>query len=165
MNGTRLWAGLLLAVGSAQMLGDALDLDGLKALAAATHASPAPRVFSSVRGLETYSTRFFLCWRDSGGGPRELELTPALAARLRGPYNRRNVYGAVLAYGPVLAASEHGRPMLRAVLERALGGDRPLMRELGIDPAGVSQVALRYEALPGSSLGDLPTRIEIPLAP
>lgn len=165
MNRTRLWAGLLLIVGSAQMLGDALGLGWLKALAAATHASPAPRVFSSVQGLETFSTRFFLCWSDAQGTQRELELTPALCARLRGPYNRRNVYGAVLAYGPVLAASEHGRPMLRAVLDRALGGERPLLRELGIDPAGATGVALRYEALPGSSLGDLPTRIEVPLAP
>lgn len=165
MSGTRLWAAALLALGAAQMLGDLTGLGALKAVAAATQASPAPRVFSSVQGLETYSTRFWLCWRDAQGVAREVEVTAELSARLRGPYNRRNVYGAALAYGPVLAANAHGRPMLRAVLAYALEGERPLLEELGIDARGVGELAVRYEALAGSTLGALPTRIEVPLAP
>lgn len=113
MNGTRVWAGLLPAVGSMQRLGNVPRQGALQALAAATHALPAPRVFAGVQGLETCSTRPFLCWRDAGAIERE----------------------------------------------------RPLLRELGTDPVAVSAVALRYEALPGSSLGDLPTRIDVPLAP
>ena len=47
-------------------------------------------------------------------------------ARIRGPYNRRNVFGAALAYGPVLASDENGREMLRAVLDHGLTGEAPL---------------------------------------
>lgn len=165
MSGVRVWAGLLLLVGGARMVGDVFGLRALTAVASATQASPAPRVFSSSQGLETYSTRFFVCWSDAQGVEHELELTPAVSARLRGPYNRRNVYGAVLAYGPVLASTDWGRPMIGAVMDHALLGERPLLRELGVDPEGVRAVALRYEAVGGTSLGDLPARIEVPLAP
>lgn len=159
------YAALLLVVGALQMLGDALGLRALKAVGAATAAAPAPRVFSAVNGLETYSTRFFVEWTDAGGERRSLELTPEVCAGIRGPYNRRNVYGAALAYGPVLAADEHGRELLRSVIAYGLTGDAPLLTELGVDPAGARDVALRYEPLPGTSLGDLPTRIEVPLVP
>jgi hypothetical protein len=159
------YAAVLLVVGLLQMSGDLFGLDALKGMAAATAASPAPRVFSSVGGLETYSTRFFIDWKDASGGARSLELTPAVAARLRGPYNRRNVYGAVLAYGPVLANNPRAREMLRAVLDYGLVGDAPLLAELGIDVAGVHGVVLRYEPLPGTDMGELPVRIEVPLAP
>ncbi len=53
---------LLLLLGCSQMAGELLGLPRLRGLAAATAASPAPRVFSSARGLETFSTRFFLEW-------------------------------------------------------------------------------------------------------
>jgi hypothetical protein len=139
------YAALLLVVGSLQMVGDLCGLPALKGLGAATVASPAPRVFSAVSGLETYSTRFFVEWQDAVGKAHSLELTPEVAARIRGPYNRRNVYGAVLAYGPVLAASENGR------------------RQLGIDTVGAHSLALRYEPLAGTSMHGLPTRIAVPL--
>src|SRR5687767_1683438 len=108
-------AGFLLVLGLAQMVGDVTHLLPLKAVAAATGASPAPKVFSAVQGLETYSTRFFLDL-----GDKRVELTPELYARIRGPYNRRNVYGAALAYGPVLPPS-----LLEPVMKHALCGDAP----------------------------------------
>src|SRR5687767_15937977 len=94
-------AGFLLVLGLAQMVGDLTHFLPLKAVAAATGASPAPKVFSAVQGLETYSTRFFLDL-----GDKRVEITPEVYARIRGPYNRRNVYGAALAYGPVLPVSD-----------------------------------------------------------
>ena len=42
MRGARTWAAVLLVVGFAQMLGDVLGWTTLKALGAATQASPAP---------------------------------------------------------------------------------------------------------------------------
>ncbi len=90
-------AWFLLVVGMLQMAGDVLRLPAVKAIGAATAASPAPKVFSAVRGLETYSTRFSIEWNDRAGRPHALEITPELNARVRGPYNRRNVFGAVLA--------------------------------------------------------------------
>src|SRR5919106_1088490 len=96
----RIAAGFLLAIGSLSMLGNAVGSDALKGIGAMICASPAPKVFSAVKGLETYSTKFRIEWIDHEGGPRSVLLTPELYARLSGPYNRRNVYGAVLAFGP-----------------------------------------------------------------
>ena len=110
----------LLALGLLQMAGDLLSIQALRGLGAATGASPAPKVFSAVRGLETYSTRFFLEWTDLHGLPHSLEVTPAVYAKLRGPYIRRNVYGAALAYGPVLPTE-----LLQPVMRYALCGDAP----------------------------------------
>ena len=156
-------AALLLLLGLLQMVGDLADMPALKGIGAATCASPAPKVFSAVRGLETYSTRFYLEWSDRSGEGHALELTPALYSRLRGPYNRRNVYGAVLAYGPVLSTDERTRPMFDAVARYALCGDAPLLRELGIDPSTVSgRVRVRLEPLPGTTLGNLPQLLEPP---
>jgi hypothetical protein len=155
----------LVAVGLLQMAGDVVEHGlharvgrAVKGVAAATAAAPAPKVFSAVRGLETYSTRFFLEWQDVEGKSCSLELTPAVYARLRGPYNRRNVYGAALAYGPVLPAE-----LRDPVMRYALCGRAPLLRELGIDPAGVrGPVRLRLQPLPGTDLGQWPTVLEAP---
>lgn len=139
----------LTLLGVAQMFGDVLGILPLKAVAAATGASPAPKVFSAVQGLETYSTRFFLDL-----GDRRVEVTPELYARIRGPYNRRNVFGAALAYGPVLPPS-----LREPVMRYALCGDAPLLRELGLPKA--KTVAVELEPLPDTSLGSLPTRFEV----
>jgi hypothetical protein len=117
-----------------------------------------------VRGLETYSTRFFLEWTDRDGAVHSLAITPEIGARLRGPYNRRNTYGALLAYGPVLVSEPKTRPMFDAVAHYGLSGEAPLLRELGIDPTQVKEgsVRVRLEPLPGSDLGDLPHVLEVP---
>lgn len=152
----RFAAPLLIVLGLAQMAGDVLGIVPLKAIAAATAASPAPRVFSAVRGLETYSTRFFLEW--AGG---RVELTPEVYSRIRGPYNRRNVYGAALAYAPVIPAE-----LRDPVMRYALCGRAPLLTELGVDPRIARHgVAVRLEPLPGTSIGNLPTRFEAPCSP
>jgi hypothetical protein len=141
------------AAGAASRLGRAL-----KGLGAATTAAPAPKVFSSVRGLETYSTRFYVEWTDTAGVEHSLHVSPEVCARLRGPYNRRNVYGAALAYGPVLPGS-----LRDPVMRYAVCGDAPLLRELGIDPDEVrGPVRIRYDPLPGTDLGDLPRVLEAP---
>jgi hypothetical protein len=154
-------AATLLAIGLLQMIGDVLGVPALKGLGLATAASPAPRVFSSIRGLETFSTRFFLEWRSRDGALHSLALTPEVYERLRGPYNRRNAYGAALAAGPVLATDPRTQRMFWAVLSHATCGEAPLLRELGIDPAQVDgPPRVRYEPLPGSSVPDLPTILQ-----
>jgi hypothetical protein len=160
----------LLVLGLLQIGGDLLERAGmptvgrpLKGIGAATTASPAPKVFSAVRGLETYSTKFYLEWTDHRGHEHSLLLTPEVYGQIRGPYNRRNVYGAVLAYGPVLATDPRTEPMYRSVARFALCGDAPLLRELGIDPGEVrGPVHVRYEPRPGADLGDLPRVLEAP---
>lgn len=149
-------AGALAVLGSAHMIGHLADVRALRGLAAATGASPAPKVFSAVQGLETYSTAFHLDWTEPGGAARSVRITPELYARLRGPYNRRNVYGAVLAFGPVLATNAPTAPMFEAVLRAALCGDRAILRELGLDPARMTGVRVRLEPLRPEALGALP---------
>jgi hypothetical protein len=144
-------AAFLLVLGLAQMAGDLTHLLPLKAIAAATGASPAPKVFSAVQGLETYSTKFYLDL-----GDRRVELTPELYARIQGPYNRPNVYGAALAYGPVLPEI-----LLRPVMRHALCGDAPLLRELGLRATQTPAVIL--EPLTGHHLlGYTHKRFEAP---
>lgn len=152
----------LLAVGLLQMTGNVLELPLLKGLGAATAASPAPRVFSAVRGLETYSTRFYIDWVDTSGVNRSLELTPDVYSRIQGPYNRRNIYGAALAYGPLLSVDARTRPMFEAVSRYALCGGRPLLVELGAEPTSTSgTVCVRLEPIAGTDFGALPRVLEI----
>ena len=153
----------LLALGLLQMAGDVLRMPAIKGLAAATAASPAPKVFSAVRGLETYSTRFFLEWTDKTGHFQSVEITPERARGLRGPYNRRNVYGAVLAYGPIMQSDNTLRPMFNSVSHYALCDRAPLLQELGIDTANMQGAPrVRLETRPGTLAAGLPLTFEAP---
>lgn len=151
---------VLLVVGLLQMTGDVLGLAALRGIGAATAASPAPKVFSAVRGLETYSSRFFIEWTDHEGKVHSLALTPEVYGRLAGPYNRRNVYGAALAYGPVLSTDPRTRPMFQSVIRYAFCGEAAILKELGINPNEVAgQVRVRLEPIPGTP-ADLPRILE-----
>jgi len=153
----------LLILGLLQMTADVLNLQLLKGFAFATAASPAPRVFSAVRGLETYSTNFYLQWTDHQGSFHSVKITPEMYSHLRGPYNRRNVFGAVLAYGPVLADQKPTRPMFDAVASYALCGNAPILLELGIDPDSVAgPLMIIFEPRPGSHLLGLQLALEAP---
>lgn len=154
---------LLLVLGLLQMAGDVLRLPAIKGLAAATAASPAPKVFSAVRGLETYSTHFFLEWTDKAGRFQSVEITPERARGLRGPYNRRNVYGAVLAYGPIMQSDTALQPMFNSVSHYALCGNAPLLQELGIDTTNMQGTPrVRLETRPGTLAAGLPLTFEAP---
>ena len=153
----------LVILGLAQMTGDVLGISALKGIAVATTASPAPKVFSAVRGLETYSTRFSIEWSDASGSERSLELTPEVYGSIRGPYNRRNAYGAILAYGPIFASTPETQALFESVSRYALCGDAPLLIELGIDAkASVGPVRIQLEPLPSSDVGDLQLVFEAP---
>jgi hypothetical protein len=142
----RIAAAVLVAIGCAQMAADLLGLETVKAVAAATSASPAMKVFTSVRGFETFASRFYLQWRTAEGEPVVLELTPERYRGLRGPYNRRNAYGATLSYAPVLTADARTRALFESVVDYAFCGEGQLLIELGIDPASVSgPITVRLE--------------------
>lgn len=152
----------LLSLGLMQMAGDTLGLLPLKGAGAATAASPAPRVFSAIRGFEPYSTAFSINWRDHDGVDHSVALTPELCARLKGPYNRRNIYGAVLAGGPILSTDPALRAMFDAVTAYALCGRAPVLRELNIDPGRIhGSIRLRYEPRPGGRDTGVPRAIAI----
>ena len=148
---------LLVILGVGQMGADVVGLPAVKAVALATAASPAPKVFSAVRGLETYSTQFFLEWTATDGQRHSLPLTADVNGRLRGPYNRRNVYGAVLAFGPVLPEA-----LRTPVMRFGMCGRAPLFREIGVDPATVAgEIRVRLEPRPGTDLGALTPVMEV----
>lgn len=136
----------LMVIGTLQMTGDLLGVPALKALGAATGASPAPKVFTAHQGFETYSSEFFISWTGRDGARHVIQLTPAVYGGIRGPYNRRNAYGAALSYAPVLHASEHTRAMLASVLDYTFCGPSTILAELGIergDVAGAVAVDLK----------------------
>jgi hypothetical protein len=152
---------VLLVLGLLRMAAELGGLQALAGVAAATGASPAPKVFSVVAGLETYSTRFLLEVPHAGGAPEVVELTPARYAALRGPYNRRNAYGALLAYAPALVSAARTRPMFDAASRYALCGDAPLLRELGIDTGDLAgPVRLRLVPRAGTRTR-LPLELEV----
>jgi hypothetical protein len=128
----KLAAAALIVIGTAQMAGDLSGLTAVKALGAATHASPAPKVFTAQNGLETFSARFYIEWFDQAGELHRLELTPQSYRALKGPYNRRNPYGATIAYAPQLAANPLLTPVLEQVTQFGFCGRAPLLAELGI---------------------------------
>lgn len=144
-------AAVLLAFGLLQMAGDLLGFPVLRNIGKASAMAPAPKVFCAVDGYEAYATQFTLEWIDRDGAAHSRPLTAETVDRLRGPYNRRNVYGAALAYGPILP----GR-LRSSVLTYGLTGDAPMLRELGIDPGEIRAVWLLYEPLPGTTAGDYP---------
>lgn len=127
----------LVAIGIMQMAGDLLGNPKLKGLGLATHVSPAPKVFTAHEGFETFSSAFFIHWQDNNNVRHSLEITPEVYQGVKGPYNRRNVYGAALSYSPLLSRNPNTKAMFGQVSEYAFCGDAPVLRELGIDPTQV----------------------------
>lgn len=155
---------LLLALGLLQMAASVVDLPVVKAIAAATGASPAPQVFSRYGGLEPFSMTFALQYTTHDGQQRSVPITPERYRQLRGPYNRRNVYGAAIAAGPALNASPQTQPMLHSVLRHGLCGDAPLLRELNVDARDRDTsvaFALLYTARSDANTNALPLRVEV----
>ncbi len=119
----------LLMLGSIQMAGYVLHSPALRGIGAATGAAPLPKVFSAVKGYETFATQFDLAY-ELDGRTQRVAITPEFYAHLRGPYNRRNVYGAALSYGPRLP-----RQVWLAVLTYGLKAGGPFRAEMGVPPA------------------------------
>jgi hypothetical protein len=148
---------VLLALGLLQMGGDLFRVPVLRGIGAATVASPAPKVFSSVQGLETFSSEFYIEWADRTGVAHSFRLTPEIYAYVKGPYNRRNVFGGALAYAPILQKDPHTKEMFESVVRYALCGKAPLLREIGIDLDQLSAPPrIRLVPRSGTAFGDQP---------
>jgi hypothetical protein len=134
MKWRQLGAAGLLIFSMIQMAGDLSGNRLLKGLGAASVAAPAPKVFCDLNGFEPFASTFVVTL--DGDDTISLPITPDLYARLKGPYNRRNVYGAAIAGAPLLPES-----MRQTVLAYAFAPDGPLGRELGVPKD--SRVTLR----------------------
>jgi hypothetical protein len=120
----------VVAIGCVSMVGFAVGSKSLRGVGAMTAASPLPLVFSQFRGLETFAARFSAELERTDGSTRRFEITPAMYAELDGPYNRRNAYGAVIAFGPVLTEPNE-RAMVTSVLRHGLCDLGPLAVRFG----------------------------------
>jgi hypothetical protein len=149
----------LLLVGLLAMVGDVVGSDALYGLGLATGASPSPKVFTARDGLEGFSATYTLRWDDADGRARELVLSPEAYGALRGPYNRRNVYGAALAGGPFLATHPVLGPLHQRVAEHAFC-DADVLGELGLDADPAGPVELVVAPRPGTTTS-LPLRLEV----
>lgn len=106
------------------MAGDLLHCLPLKGIGAASTIAPFPKVFCDNQGLEGFASEFTIT-AEGPKGTTNIVLTPELYSQLKGPYNRRNVYGAALAFGPKLPP-----PLWRSVFAYGLGPGGPLREEL-----------------------------------
>ena len=118
----------LFAVGIIQPVGYLIDSRIIRGIGAATAASPLPIVFSDAKGLETFASRFTLIATQRNGTRTSIAITPELYNRFEGPYNRRNVYGAAISYGPRLP-----KPVWKSVLHYGFCQPGPLAESLGLD--------------------------------
>ena len=153
------WA-FLVALGCGQIAAEALGMPRVKAVAAALQVSPAMKVFTAHDGYETHAARFSLSWYDAAGERQILALDPATYARVSGPYNRRNVYGAAFAYGPLLRADPRLRGMQDSVMQYALCEPGVLRAELGI-PADAQRLTARVSPVRPTGRTDLPLTWEV----
>lgn len=128
----KFFSGLVLLIGSLSMLGTVTKLDPVKGIGFMTTASPLPLVFSKFRDVENFSSDYYMDIKFKNGEQTSFKVTPEMYERAQGPYNRRNPYGAVLAYGPML--TKPNELILRdKVMQYSACGQGSFMREIGID--------------------------------
>lgn len=128
----------IVCIGLIQIVGHLIQSKNIKGLGAAFASSPLPIVFTEVRGVETYANDFYLVYTDENGQKQEQILGPEMYAKLKGPYNRRNVYGAAISYGPILP-----EPLWSSVLDYAFC-EQKLASEMGMSP-NIKNVSIRIE--------------------
>jgi len=88
---------LLLLLGSLNLIGYLFFSPTLQAIAFASASSPLPFVFSAYEGVETYSLKYSSILINN---ETVVDLYDAYS-KIDGPYNLRNVYGAMFTYGPL----------------------------------------------------------------
>jgi hypothetical protein len=93
---------LIVLVGLLQPIGYLTNIKLIRSLGVVSASSPLPIVFTEVKGVETFASDFYLEWLNKHNQTELIRITPKLYSKLKGPYNRRNIFGAAIAYGPVL---------------------------------------------------------------
>lgn len=127
----KIFSVLIILIGSLSMIGTLTSIDPIKGIGFMSTASPLPLVFSKFRGVENFSSDYYMDVRFRDGETISMKLTPEIYERAGGPYNRRNPYGAVLAYGPML--TKPNEIILRdKVMQYSACGQGTFMREIGI---------------------------------
>jgi hypothetical protein len=123
---------LVIGVGFLQIIGWAIGSKEVEGLGFMTNASPLPYVFSIFRGIEPYSSKFEIEITDGNGKTSLVHVTPAIYEQLQGPYNLRNVYGAVIAGSPVLKGPKE-QLLVQSVMQFGFCNPGTVARDFGID--------------------------------
>ena len=138
---------VLLAIGLTQMVGYLTGFKVLRGIGLASGIAPFPKVFCEADGYEAFAASFRLTGMLPDGSAWSCDLDPECYSRLSGPYNRRNVHGAALAFAPRLPAE-----LRDSLLERNLAPNSLLRSELGIPPE-VSDLRIEIKPRQGESQG------------
>jgi hypothetical protein len=135
----------LLAVGSLQMLGYLAGSKILRGLGLASGVAPFPKVFCAADGYEAFAASFALRGILEDGSTWSRSLDAEWYSKLQGPYNRRNVYGATLAFAPRLPVD-----LRQSLLREALRPGSSLRAELEI-PEDVRDLKIVITPRPGET--------------
>lgn len=117
----------ILALGCTQMAGYLLDSRPLRGIGLATGFAPFPKVFCESNGYEPFAATFTLLGENPDGETISIPINAERYNLLDGPYLRRNVHGAALAYSPRLPED-----LRQHLFERILTPDSPLSTELDL---------------------------------
>jgi sterol desaturase/sphingolipid hydroxylase (fatty acid hydroxylase superfamily) len=90
---------VLIFIGFSNMIGYTLDIPIFRTIGVISTASPLPLVFSSYNGVETFSTEIVIKL-DFGTKIESMIMDSGAYSKLQGPYNRKNVIGAIFSHGP-----------------------------------------------------------------
>jgi len=135
---------VLVAIGCVRAFANIADMEKTSAAFAALNVSPAMKVFTAHNGYETFSPKFEIEFIN-GDESKLILLTPELYRKLSGPYNRRNVYGAAISYGPVLVSNENTKPLFDSVAKYSFCTPASLISELELDVTlPIERVVLHY---------------------
>ncbi|MGE9270652.1 MAG: hypothetical protein ACQKBU_07595 [Verrucomicrobiales bacterium] len=120
---------LVLIIGSTQMIGDLTGSKLLRGIGLSSGLAPFPKVFCSSDGYEAFAASFQIEGVQPDGSHWSCLIDPHRYALLDGPYYRRNVYGATLAFAPKLPET-----LRTCLMSHALAPDSALRHELDIPP-------------------------------
>ena len=114
---------LIGGIGCLQIIGYATDSQTIRGLGLISGIAPYPKVFCEADGYEPFAAEFKVVDSDN----TEIPLTAERYSQLDGPYQRRNVYGAALAYAPRLPED-----LRNHLFEKILTDDFTLSEELDL---------------------------------
>lgn len=117
---------MVVCVGLLQIIGFLSKNKTIRGLGVATTSAPLPLVFTKVKDVETFSNQFFIDYTSKKNQKLSLEITPEVYSKIKGAYNRRNVYGAAFSYAPIL-----DKKLLNAVLSYSFC-EKNLLSEIGL---------------------------------
>ncbi len=151
----------LVFIGCIRALANIAEMEKTSAIFTALNVSPAMRVFTAHNGYETFSSKFELEFINNESS-KTVRLTPELYQQLSGPYNRRNVYGAAISYGPVLVSNENTVSLFSSVGKYSFCEPASLLNELKLDvPQPLDKVVIHYINNETSASEHYPSKLEV----